>query len=364
MTIISGKEAWGNISKFPHTRWSENISRFADMFAKVEHEPKFLLTYDDRFFCIGSCFARNIEEHLIYSGITVLSKKIVNSIEGWQFRINGIINKFTTESMLNEVEWLIKKPNFDEIFFEETSGSWRDLQLVAGIRPSEFSEVKERRIYLSSDYFNRLRSATVVVVTLGLNEVWFDTVLGCYLNAAPSYFSVRRDPARYFLKITNVDENISALERIREILLTFNPAIKMIVTVSPVPLSESFQQRDVLVSNMMSKSTLRVAADIFARNHDNVDYFPTFDMISMAPRNLAFIDDCIHVRDKVVGSLMRVFLDLYLQQKTEPVEFNESAYLAANPDVDSAVRGGYFESGFQHWQNHGVTEGRPLRPKA
>jgi methyltransferase family protein len=51
----------------------------------------------------------------------------------------------------------------------------------------------------------------------------------------------------------------------------------------------------------------------------------------------------------------------------EPPEFNELAYLDANPDVEAAVRAGDLESGFQHWCIFGKSEGRPglgsrLRP--
>lgn len=363
MIKIQGLRAWENISKISCANWSASLKKFDDDFTDIEHVPKFLLGDQEKFFCMGSCFARNVEEHLMYLGVNVLSKKIINSIKGWSFRINGIVNKFTTESMLNEVEWLLKEPDFGGDFFEESSGGWRDLQLVSAIKPSPFEEVQGRRQYLSAEYFSRLRSATVVVLTLGFNEVWFDTRTGYYLNAAPSYFSARRDPDRYFLQVTGVEQNVAALERIRDVLKSFNPAMKMIVTVSPVPLADSFQPRNVLISNTLSKSTLRVAAEMFAQGHSDVDYFPTYDVISMMPRQVAFAADGIHVTDAVVGAMMRMFLRLYLQREPAPVDFNEIAYLAANPDVDAAVRAGDFESGFQHWQYHGAAEGRALRPE-
>ena len=42
-------------------------------------------------------------------------------------------------------------------------------------------------------------------------------------------------------------------------------------------------------------------------------------------------------------------------------EFEEAAYLAANSDVDAAVKAGVFSSGFKHFQRHGQREGRRLR---
>lgn len=41
-----------------------------------------------------------------------------------------------------------------------------------------------------------------------------------------------------------------------------------------------------------------------------------------------------------------------------PLNWDEKAYLAANPDVKAAVDGGFVSSGFEHWQRRGVLEGR------
>ncbi len=42
------------------------------------------------------------------------------------------------------------------------------------------------------------------------------------------------------------------------------------------------------------------------------------------------------------------------------VDFNESSYLAANPDVADALKVGQFESGYQHYQSFGKGENRKL----
>src|SRR3954453_13300120 len=41
--------------------------------------------------------------------------------------------------------------------------------------------------------------------------------------------------------------------------------------------------------------------------------------------------------------------------------FDESGYLAANPDVAEAVRKGQFKSGRQHFEGHGLKESRLVR---
>ena len=360
---ITGSDAWLHVAKDPYARWANRTERFDDQVVVVHQESKFTLDLSERFFCMGSCFARNVEEHLIYRGLDVLSKRIFAPAEEWPHRINGFVNKFTTHSMRNELEWVINPPEYDSSYFSESEAGWLDLQLCPGVRTVSLERALERRRYLTNDYFQRLRHATVVVLTLGLNEVWHDAATDRYLNAAPSFFSVRREPSRYTVRVTDAADNLTELERLFEILTEVNPHARLVVTVSPVPMSETFSGRDVLLANTLSKATLRAAAETFATQHDCVDYFPSYEMVTMSPRDQAYGMDRIHVADEVVGSIMEEFIRNYIGMETEPVAFNELAYLAANPDVEAAVRRAEFTSGFEHWNRHGKGEGRHLTPQ-
>jgi SAM-dependent methyltransferase len=48
--------------------------------------------------------------------------------------------------------------------------------------------------------------------------------------------------------------------------------------------------------------------------------------------------------------------------RTSIAEFDEAAYLAANPDVAAAVRAGRVSSGQAHYVHYGADENRPLKP--
>jgi hypothetical protein len=50
-----------------------------------------------------------------------------------------------------------------------------------------------------------------------------------------------------------------------------------------------------------------------------------------------------------------------LEANATPDNFDESGYLAANPDVAEAVRKGQFKSGRQHFEGHGLKERRLIR---
>jgi hypothetical protein len=360
--IVNGIDAWRDLASRADRQWKGISHRFAESAFVVDRiEPKFALAPTDRFFCIGSCFARNIEEHLIYRGIDVLSMGVICPAHERPFRPNGFLNKYTTHAMLQEVAWVDDPPPLDERLFLETPQGWHDLQLVEGVAPAALERCIERRAYLGREYFSRLRASDVVLVTLGLNEVWYDASAHLFLNRAPHFWSVRREPERFQVFITSADENIDVLEDLYATLQSLSPGVRTIVTVSPVPMSGTFSGSDVAVANMLSKSTLRVAAESFANAHADVAYFPSYEMIANAPRALAYQADCLHVADASVEIVVRTFLETYLGgvERLCPDSFSEQAYLAANPDVEDAVRRAEIRSGFDHWYAFGRDEGRP-----
>jgi len=357
---VPGRSAWKHAAQSPVSRWKRQLDRFSDPLVAVQLRPKFQISTDEPIFCIGSCFARNIEEHLISHGAKVLSRKIISPREEWPNRVNGFINKFTTHSMRNELEWALEPPVLGDAMFEQHSEGWLDLQLSPFVAPVTLERAKERRTYLMEDYFARLKASSVVILTLGLNEVWYDHRVGRHLNAAPAFGSVKRDPERYELQVTDVIDNLHQLEESRQLILRHNAAAKIIVSVSPVPFMETFSGNDVMVANMYSKSTLRAAAEIFAQVHDNVDYFPSYDMVTMSPRATSYEADCRHVSDSTVGRVVRLFLAAYLGIEVAPSDFCEQSYLAANPDVEALLRLGQIGSGFEHWQEFGKLEQRPM----
>lgn len=364
IATIDGREAWRALAGAEGRQWTDIASRFHQNPFEVIHTAGFALDAKSKFFCLGSCFARNIEEHLIYRGVEVLSKKVVSPKDEWPARANGFLNKFTTHSMVQELRWLAHPPANPVEHLLETSKGWRDMHLTPGLQGSTLDRALERRAWLAAEYFPRIAQADVLVMTLGLNEVWRDTVAGTRLNAAPGLWEVRREPGRFVLEITDVEENVAALEEARALVKALNPAMKIVVTVSPVPMSTTFSGRDIAIANTLSKATLRAAADAFQMRHDDVDYFPSFEIATLSSRGFAYAPDCLHVADRVVSHIMGRFLDGYLGASTPrlaPEGFTELQYLDANPDVEDRVRSGELTSGFEHWTREGQAQGRPMR---
>jgi hypothetical protein len=128
-----------------------------------------------------------------------------------------------------------------------------------------------------------LTQAEVLILTLGLTEIWQDRAdksVIC-LPAGP-YVNEGGDMSRYDFKVSRYGENLKNLERIHEIMTKHNPNCKLLVTVSPVNLWATFRKDlDVISASCNSKSTLRAVADEFTVRHENVFYFPAFEMATI-----------------------------------------------------------------------------------
>src|ERR1700730_9674265 len=330
---IDGEKAWDNVLSNEHSRWDKITERFNSDFISLVPSPKFKISPTDRFFCVGSCFARNLELELIYRDVPVLSKRIVAPKQEFGHRPTGIVNKYTTASILNELEWVLSPPSPQDVLVETTRG-WVDFQLHTVV-PVTLERGVERRRYITGDYFARLRQADVAIITLGYVETWRDSATGLYLNMAPSRAEVREHRGRFHLERTDVATNLKHLVRIRDLLNELSPECRIVITVSPVPMNATFVGDDVAVANTYSKATLRAVAQMFADGFANVEYFPSYEFAMMSRREAVFKDDWIHVEDQCVEWIMENFISSHLGEIPRRFpQFMDGLYLKGNPDVE------------------------------
>jgi hypothetical protein len=370
---IDGAQAWVRSLAEPHAVWdappgSEKFAasvrgRLASGPAVPHIVPKFTVRSDDVFFCIGSCFARVIEHELLYRGLTVSSLSLRADPAEVPNATNGFISKFTTASILNEVHWSLGGRPFPAEALVEDGEGYRDLQLANQPAPVALERARERRFDVL-EYFARLRDASVVIITLGLVEVWYDRVTSLYLNSAPTYEMVHRFPGRFTVHVSDYGENRERLADVCDILAREGrPGVRIVVTVSPVPLHRTFTEADVLSANAYSKATLRAVAGDVVRSRPNVEYFPAYELVTVSDRSFAYVDDQLHVSFPMANAVASSFLKSFGVHAERPhPEYNEGPYLRANPDVKAAVVRCEIGSGYEHWLRSGRAEGRPLAP--
>jgi hypothetical protein len=95
-----------------------------------------------------------------------------------------------------------------------------------------------------------------------------------------------------------------------------NENAKVILTVSPVPLAATAEDRHVLLSTTYSKSVLRVASENIQRARENVTYFPSYEIITgNFSRGTYFADDLRSITEAGVEHVMRVFFKNFTERE-------------------------------------------------
>jgi len=282
---------------------------------KVSIQPGFTFTNKDKIFTIGSCFVREIEKYLYQLGFIIPALTVkIPADERISKTANDILNKFSVHSMENELRWAFSGigMNDEDFYLMAGEGKWHDAQMVHNLTPASLQRVIERR-QIVTELMRQVPECRVIVITLGLAEAWFDTKTGLYLNGMPPQAAIRRERDRFRLDVLAYDEIVASLERIHDILQeNGHPDFKMLITVSPVPFKASFAGKDALIANTYSKSVQRAAAEAFAAHHANVDYFPSYEIVTLTDRKVAYELDNIHVTQPTVVHIMDTVVSAYV----------------------------------------------------
>jgi hypothetical protein len=345
--MISGARAWNDVTR--KTLSPDDVA------------TPFKLTEDDRFFFFGSCLARQMERALRMRGLTVLSTSIALPANEGPVGAD-VVNKLTVTTILQELSWAFGTTTFPEgALIEESDGLWQDPQLTSGLHPVSRERALQRRRDIAR-YFARIADATVVVLDLCHIDVWYDTATGLALNDPPSYWGVQREPERFRYALYSYDDVRMDLLEVLRVLGQCGVPKRFILTANPMALEATFRGGDVQTAETLIKCTMRTVAGDLAAAHDYVAYYPTFESFNFAPYGEVFdLDRGYHVRtdtmDRVMESMLRAFG--IERSATEP-DYDEVAYLRANPDVAALVRCGDVESGYHHWIAEGRAAGRPL----
>lgn len=84
---------------------------------------------------------------------------------------------------------------------------------------------------------------------------------------------------------------------------------RVLLTVSPVPLTATYTEDHVLLATTYSKSVLRAVVGAFCDKNENIAYFPSYEMVT-APwsRGIFFDSNLRTVNPSGVAIVMKTFL--------------------------------------------------------
>ncbi|HET7731215.1 MAG TPA: GSCFA domain-containing protein [Usitatibacter sp.] len=179
---------------------------------------------------------------------------------------------------------------------------------------------KDKEVFEATEERRRLVRETlertdVLVLTLGLSEVWYDTETGEPLWRALT--KRHYDPSRHVFRVESLADTKRSLEVIEALRERYLPRMKIVFTVSPVRLKATFRPISALSANSVSKAILRASLDEFLRERPaklnrSLFYFPSYEIVQDHFRD-AFEEDNRHVTPFVAAQVVKCFADNYCE---------------------------------------------------
>jgi len=160
-----------------------------------------------------------------------------------------------------------------------------------------------------------LEQADVLIFTLGLTEGW-EHVDGHAYPACPGTLRGRFDAKVHRFVNQDTAAVIADLERSFDSLRALNPRLRFLLTVSPVPLTATAADAHVLVATAHSKAVLRAAAGALRARREDVDYFPSYELITSPAGPQRFYDE--NLRDVTADGVEFVMHHFARGLGTEP----------------------------------------------
>ena len=282
--------------------------------------PVHKIDQSDTIFTIGSCFARNIENALKQQNFSVPSGNVMFPQEelwpGTQSH-SGLLNKYTPQAILNELEYVFNDHyQAEDFLIDADNNKFVDMQLHSN-QGTTFERGIERRKQIKAMIREFIETADVVIVTLGLVEVWWDRVNKVYLNEMPSKPLLDRHKDRFDFQTMTPEQVFDSVSKIIDLLKKHTKENTWIMlTVSPVPLARTFRDKDVIMANMYSKSLLRVAAEIESEKSETVEYFPSYESVMLSNREATWEDDQIHIESSLITIITQRMIKHYCKDIT------------------------------------------------
>lgn len=297
--------------------WKTGVVEVAGAVLPDLYRAKFAIDRGMPIATAGSCFAQHIGRAMRARGFKVLDAEpappgldeATAASFGYGIYSARYANIYTVRQFVQLVSEALGR-------FTPAERVWeKDGRYFDAMRPSVEPQglataelVLEHRAYHLSAVLTVLREAEVLVFTMGLTEAWADRDTGCVYPTAPGTIAGTFDARRHVFRNQTYPEIAADFEVLRELLHEINPGLRMLVTVSPVPLTATASEDHVLVASTYSKSVLRAVAGDMAGRFDDVDYFPSYEVITGAKARGRFFGDNLRTVEPIgVATVMATF---------------------------------------------------------
>lgn len=301
----------------PEHYWRSGVADVNATAMQGMYRKKFDIGFEDNIVTAGSCFAQHVAANMKKNGYNILEvETLPNWIDddlakeyGYRIYSARYGNIYTARQLVQ----LIKDcrsgtVRADDVW--EKKGRFYDA-LRPSVEPNGLESVEEVLAH-RRNHFDKLsamlEAVDVFVFTLGLTEAWERIDSGTVYPTCPGVIAGTFDPSVFRFVNFNFFDVYNDMVEARRLLLEINPDMRFLFTVSPVPLTATASGDHVLVATTRSKSILRSVCSALTDQFDNVDYFPSYEVItSPSARSFFYESNLRSVSSFGVETVMKIF---------------------------------------------------------
>lgn len=307
-----------------HAFWKRTMAGRAAEALDFPADPSVRIGAEEPIATAGSCFAqhvsRSIQERGFHYLVTEQAPEGATAAQSYGVYPARFGNIYAPRQLLQ---------TFDRAYglFEPLDGAWRrpDGRLVDPFRPQvepagfgSIESLEKDRVRHLAAVREMFETCAVFIFTLGLTEAWRSTRDGAVYPLAPGVVAAEPGPDYEFHNFSTA-EVTADLTAFLDKLEAVNPGVRVILTVSPVPLLATYGDAHVLTATAYSKAVLRVSAQEAADGRARTSYFPSFEIITgPQARGRFFEDDLRSVTPEGVALAMDLFARRYLADEPTP----------------------------------------------
>ncbi|WP_339769846.1 GSCFA domain-containing protein [uncultured Pseudosulfitobacter sp.] len=303
----------------PRGFWKTGVETRDPVAMSDIHTPKWQVQPDMRVATAGSCFARHLARFLTQNGFDVIDAEPAPEGLTPQQAEQGGYGQFSAR-----YGNIYTAPQLAQLLQEVQRGKppkgiiWkRDDRVIDALRPripaqgfDTAAQALEARAQHLTAVREMIEGLDLFVFTLGLTEAWEHRQHGTVYPIAPGAVGGTFDPDTYAFRNFGYADTMAALEDSLEMIrdIRGGRAFRVLLTVSPVPLTATATDGHVLPATIYSKSVLRAVAGDCAARHEFVDYFPSYEIITNPAARSRFYDANLRtVTEDGVRAVMGVF---------------------------------------------------------
>lgn len=311
----------------PRNFWKRSISNVSWRDLNLNDAPKFKLQREDTVATAGSCFAQHIARYMRNAGMSpftaepahALMSEFGGEVESYTQFSARYGNIYTIRQCLELLRQALgSRPMIED--FVEDNGRWFDLLRPNVVKQGfgSFAEAHADRAYHLSRVRVMFETTDVFVFTLGLTEAWVNFFGQYTYPVCPGTLKGQYLPDVHQFHNFSFNEVVADLEALIEELKFINSSLKIIFTVSPVPLVATYSDHNVLLASSYSKAVLRAAVGDVEARHSHVAYFPSYEIISHpASFGQYLASDLREVTERGVSHVMSCFLSTFYEDNIQ-----------------------------------------------